>query len=234
MFWSETDKVRLQASIRHFGIASGLLFCWKCYASRFWQNHWQNLLVIYEHIFSSSPRPAMARDCIDSRLLPMARHKRKEGISLAPVLKEEEAGLNIWRWRRKTKYDLKYTKTNRFYTKKRLWSRVTCHISHVSAPQSPKDWLLNGWGWQIKWVMDNVRAFFLNCIIFPLLFYLIEINQFFSSPVLDLKVVVTTNLAHGLDMRMQRMTSICLIWWDLQWWSYKNLTVKTSYIYLIN
>ena len=60
--------------------------------------------------------------------------------------------------------------------------------------------------------MDNVRAFFLNCIIFPLLFYLIEINQFFSSPVLDLKVVVTTNLAHGLDMRMQRMTSICLIW----------------------
>ena len=169
MFWSETDTVRLQGSIQQIRLASGLLFCWNCYASQFWQNHWQNLLVIYEHIFSSSPRPAMARDCIDSRLLPMARHKRKEGISLAPVLKEEEAGLNIWR--RKTKYDLKYTKTNRFYTKKRLWSRVTCHISHVSAPQSPKDWLLNGWGWQIKWVMDNVRAFFLNCIIFSLLLF---------------------------------------------------------------
>ena len=72
--------------------------------------------------------------------------KGKKGFHWHRFLKEEEACLNIWSWRRKTKYDLKYTKTNRFYTKKRLWSRVTCHFSHVSAPQSPKDWLLNGWG----------------------------------------------------------------------------------------
>ena len=41
----------MPASIRQIWIASGLLFCWTYYASQFWQNHWQNLLVIYEHIF---------------------------------------------------------------------------------------------------------------------------------------------------------------------------------------
>ena len=76
-------------------------------------------------LFTSTFFPRhLAPHCIDSRLLPMSRHKRKEGISLAPVLKDEEVGgPSCCIFSRKTKnYSSNLNISNGFYTKKQLWA----------------------------------------------------------------------------------------------------------------
>ena len=93
MFWSETDTVRLQGSIQQIGLASAYYSVEIVTQVNFDKIIDRIYLLFTSTFFPRHFSSATALHCIDSRLLPKARHKRKEGISLTPVLKDEEVGL---------------------------------------------------------------------------------------------------------------------------------------------